>query len=52
MAPSTARGQVLTEMIWIILLITGFAVLVTRLYQASAQAHHKPRWEIQKEKQR
>lgn len=49
MASPACRGQVVTEVIWLVLLIFGFTVFVTNLYQSAAKAHQKPRWELRKD---
>lgn len=50
MAPSTARGQILTELIWALALILGFSMMLMRLYQGALESHQRPRWELKKEK--
>ncbi len=48
MDPSSCRGQILTELIWVMLLVVGFTVFISKVYQGAIKAHQSPRWEIEK----
>ena len=49
MATSTRRGQILTELLWSLLLVISFSTFLLRLHGAAKEEQQKPRWEIQKE---
>lgn len=47
MAPHSCRGQVLSELLWTMVLVVSFASFLVRLHQATRHEHKKPRWELQ-----
>ncbi len=50
MGTSSCRGQILTEVIWIMLLIVGFTVFISKMYHSAVKTHQAPRWEVEKGK--
>jgi hypothetical protein len=47
MAGKNNGGQMMTELLWAIVLVAGLAVFLTRLYEAAHTQTEKARWEIQ-----
>jgi hypothetical protein len=52
MDPLSRRGQILTEVIWSMLLLISFAAFLLRLHRAATIEHAKPRWEIEQGRER
>lgn len=52
MATSTCRGQILTELLWSILLLISFSAFLLRLHFAAEVEQQKPRWELKQEYRR
>ncbi len=42
------RGQVLTELLWTVILVSSFAIFLLRLHHAMTEEQRRPRWEIQR----
>jgi hypothetical protein len=52
MATKNHRGQMITELMWALLLVIGFAVFITRLYDAAQTTHERARWETKQRRLR
>jgi hypothetical protein len=46
MVAHTNRGQVLIEMIWVLIFFVGFSAYVIRLYKSAEYENRRNRWEV------